>query len=223
MEGNKPKQDNESTKTTSGQTKKALRDRRDRQLIEFGKAIDVLQARVDETLSIAKRCTVLSDHSEGFYEEIDKLAKGKALLAVTDLIMGCANDIIRDAKAIVTGDIHLDRIKEFVAAGDNPNYPDVLISIRSVRDSLARFDKHLEERIQSLRRKLQKAETVIGALTYFFDEEAVEEEDDDKNYPSKERVESYVEGKVSSSCFSRYRDSLDEYFNFCLLYTSRCV
>jgi hypothetical protein len=57
---------------------------------------------------------------------------------VTDLAVAQANDTIRDAKKIIKKDVYLDRIKEFVPAGDNPVYPDVLVIIRSVRDSLDR-------------------------------------------------------------------------------------
>jgi hypothetical protein len=88
----------------------------------------------------------LSSHLEGFYAEIAILAKGKTLVEVTPLVVDQINDIIRDAKVIVQNDVYLDRIKEFVPAGNNPVYPDVLIVARAVRQGLERcesgFDDH---------------------------------------------------------------------------------
>ena len=37
-------------------------------------------------------------HLAGFYDEVDKLAKGKSLVEATDMIVEGANNIIRDAK-----------------------------------------------------------------------------------------------------------------------------
>src|SRR5690349_5497199 len=96
------------------------------------KSVERLSAKLQEIRSLRRRTTDLSDHLAGFYEEVDKLAKGKALLEVTPLVMAEANQLIRDAMEVVTGDQFLDRVKEFVAAGNNPVYPDVVIALRSI-------------------------------------------------------------------------------------------
>jgi hypothetical protein len=62
----------------------------------------------------------LISHLDGFYKEVDKLAKGKTLFQVTDMILEGTNSIVRDAKAIIDSDVYIDRVKEFVAAGENP-------------------------------------------------------------------------------------------------------
>ena len=80
---------------------------------------------------------------DGFYEEIDKLTKGKALMEVTPLMLEQVNDVIRDSKAMVKGDTYLDRIKEFVSAGNNPLYPDVLVTLRALQQVLERFEENL--------------------------------------------------------------------------------
>jgi hypothetical protein len=81
----------------------------------------------------------LRDHASGFYEEIDKLAKGKSMLEVTDRVLEETNLIISDAKRIVGDDPYLRRTQGFVAAGNNPVYPDVLIALRTVLQSLDRL------------------------------------------------------------------------------------
>jgi len=57
-------------------------------------------------------------------------------MEATPLIVEQVNDIIRDAKSIIEGDPYLDRVKEFVPAGNNPTYPDVLLVARSVQTSM---------------------------------------------------------------------------------------
>jgi hypothetical protein len=95
-------------------------DRRRKQL----DAARLITAKIDERLQTARgntrRYEGLSSQLTGFYEELDKLTKGKAMLEVTDLVVEKTNDVIRDAKGIIEGDTYLDRIKEFVPAGNNP-------------------------------------------------------------------------------------------------------
>jgi hypothetical protein len=154
----------------------------------------------------------LSSHSDGFYEEIDKLAKGKALFTVTDLVVAQANDIIRDAKKIAKYDVYLNRTTEFVPAGDNPTYPDVLVSIRGVRDGLERRRKELRASIDRLPSDLQRANTLVGALEYFLDDTV--DDDADKNFPTKEAVQSYVIDRISTACFTRSEGDDEYYFDF---------
>jgi len=202
----------EAKKEREDREKRELRERRERQLAEAEKAAETLEGRLKLALSAERRCHVLLDHSKGFYEELDKLAKGKSLLEVTPLMLEQANNIIRDTKELAGGDIYLDRIKQFVAAGNNPVYPDVLVITRMVRDGMVRFRKILEKRLVILKVSLSKAETVIGALTYFLDDDARDGED--KNCPNRENVELYVDGNVSDLCFSKYGNCDEEYFDF---------
>ncbi len=61
------------------------------------------------------------------------------MLEVTNRALEETNSIISDAKGIVGDDPYLKRTHEFVAAGNNPVYPDVLFALRSVLQSLDRF------------------------------------------------------------------------------------
>jgi hypothetical protein len=110
-----------------------------------------------------------SNHLSGFYEEVDKLAKGKALLEATDLIVEHANNIVRDAKELIQGDVYLDRIKEFVPAGNNPLYPDVLLTARAVQQAVSRFQPQAASRKQKLTTRLQEAKTIVCALRLFLE------------------------------------------------------
>jgi hypothetical protein len=127
-----------------------------------------IAAKLDERVLAARgntrRYAALDSQLTGYYEEIDKLAKGKAMLEVTDLVVEQTNDIIRDAKGIIQGDIYLDRVKEFVPAGNNPVYPDVLLTLRTVQQCLLRFGNGMEDREKGLLKTLHECRTVVAAL-----------------------------------------------------------
>jgi hypothetical protein len=206
-----PTQDNgESKKARKRREEHELREKRSRQLSDARAALATLNRKLESAISAVKQIKIIADHSHGFYVEIDKLAKGKALIEATDLAVKQVNEIIRDAKSVVKKDLYLDRIKEFVPAGDNPVYPDILISTRSVRDSLERGRKGLEEDTKTLQQSVRRAETVVGALEYFLDDEA----EGDKQFPTESEIEPYVSGLVSKSCFTESPDLDEEYFDF---------
>jgi hypothetical protein len=141
--------------------------RRKKQLETMQDAFERLRVAQRSAEEKAERCEALDDHLSGFYEEIDKLSKGKILVGVTDLVVAQANDIVRDAKALIEGDTYLDRVKEFVPAGDNSVYPDVLLTARAVQQSVGRFQSHLQNWKQDLALRLQQVQTIILALQHF--------------------------------------------------------
>jgi hypothetical protein len=106
----------------------------------------------------------LRDHASGFYEEVDKLAKGKAMLEVTDRALEETNLIIADAKRVVGSDPYLKRTHEFVAAGNNPVYPDVLFALRSVLQSLDRFRATKAEQAAINAGILDELKTILAAI-----------------------------------------------------------
>ncbi len=134
----------------------------------------------------------------GFYDEISRLAKGRTLVEATSLVVEQANDIIRDAKQIVENDVYLDRIKEFVPAGNNPVYPDVLVVSRAVRQSLHRCGIELKRREGHALSTLTRARTVVGALECFLSDE------ENGEFGLKNEVARYVSGEKDDSCFEWY-------------------
>jgi hypothetical protein len=134
----------------------------------------------------------------GFYDEISRLAKGRTLVEATSLVVEQANDIIRDAKQIVENDVYLDRIKEFVPAGNNPVYPDVLVVSRAVRQSLHRCGIALKRQEEHALITLTRAKTVVGALECFLSDE------ENGEFGLKDDVRRYVSGETDGSCFEWY-------------------
>lgn len=90
----------------------------------------------------------------GLYDEIDKLTKKAPAEPVTDLALEALNDIIGEAKAIASADSYVDRIKIFVAAGNNPQHRDAIIVLRQLRDGLERY-RELSDNL------LKRADTIL--------------------------------------------------------------
>ena len=181
-----------------------LRTRRAEQL----RVAETELAKLEEAVGLARdgkvRHDALSNHLVGFYEEVDKLAKGRSLLEATSLIVEQANDIIRDAKSIIGDEPYLDRIKEFVPAGNNPVYPDVLVVARTVQQCLGRTEKPLADRETRVTKMRRHARTIVAALKYFADH---------NEHPSKDDVESLLDAKPPDIWFFQSDDG-GCYFDF---------
>lgn len=183
-----------------------VKTRRQQQLEITQAALTKLEQRLRSGEQNNNSFEALSNHLAGFYEEIDKLAKGKSMLEVTELVVEQANNVIRDAKNIVEGDTYLDRVKEFVPAGDNPVYPDVLLTLRTVQQCLSRFGAGRVDRDKHLVKILHEARTILGALQCYMA---------GNEYPSKDDVKNTLdEGSPVSSWFFRSDYDDGDYFDF---------
>lgn len=194
-----------------------LRTSRTRQLESARLALGTLEETLRAGRKTTRRHEALSSHLNGFYDEIDKLAKGKTLLEVTDLVVEQANNIIRDAKSILDNDTYLDRTKEFVPAGDNPVYPDVLLSVRVVRESLGRFGTRLKKRDEHIEERLREARTIEAALEHYIEiNEIPSKEDVEKVIDHDDVVDAWFRGSFGGEHFDLNRldrVSLDEYLS----------
>jgi hypothetical protein len=189
---------------------KKLRIDRTAQLENANKSLEQLQKQLKALRKKAKTRHALANHLVGFYNEIDKLAKGRTMVEATPLVVDQINDIIRDSKQIVENDVHLDRVKEFVPAGNNPFYPDVLVTARVVRQSLHRCGESLEKKEAQLLSTLTKVKTVIGALECYLSD------DENSEFALKQDVTRYVVGGVEDSCFywHEFDDGRELLFDF---------
>ncbi len=76
----------------------------------------------------------------GLYEEVDKLVKTLPKEPITPLQLKIANDLLGKAKALLSGDTTIDQIEIFVDAEMLPEYRDVIIVLRQIRQGLERFE-----------------------------------------------------------------------------------
>ena len=182
-----------------------VRTRRENQLEQVRVAVQKLEQRLQTERNSAKKYAELTSHLDGFYEEIDKLAKGKAMLEVTDLVVETANNIVRDAKSIIVDDAYLGRVKEFVPAGTNPVYPDVLVTLRTVRQAVSRFGEGRTDHEKQLLKELSDARTFAAALTCYLE---------DNEWPSKEAVDRKLDVGTASASWFFESDDGEVYFDF---------
>jgi hypothetical protein len=103
---------------------------------------------------------------------------------------------------MVTRDTHLDRVKKFVPAGDNPVYP-VLMVTRAVRDSLERFGERIKADREQVSSKLNEAWTMWLALQLF---------QQGTTHPKKELIVARLGEKASTQWF--HYDGTGSYFDF---------
>lgn len=150
-----------------------------------------------------RRHDALSDHLQTFYGEVAKLAKGNRQIEATNLTVEQANEIIRDAKAIVTGDAYLDRVKEFVPAGENPVYPDVLMVAATVQAAVRRAGPVLKEEEERLHDAWRNVGTIAAAARLILDS---------GQQPLRAEVEEALGEKPATQWFYRADDD-HFYFN----------
>lgn len=185
-----------------------LRSRTARQLEAANSAVAKVENEIAAVRNTEDRRSALSSHLEGFYSEIDKLTKltkGQALIPVTELMVNGMNEVVRDAKSIVSEDSYLDRIREFVAAGDNPTYPDVLVKARTVMGSLERFKARIEARGKHAEKMLREAKTIQFATRHYVENGVI---------PSKLQVQEALGGQFVPSAWFVADGSEEESFDF---------
>ena len=74
----------------------------------------------------------------GIYQEMDKLCKRAPSELITKLQLKVVNSVIGKVKQLLSGDLIIEEVSIFVAAGDNPEYRDVLTILRQLLQGMDR-------------------------------------------------------------------------------------
>ncbi len=158
-------------------------ERRKGQLTQLDQVVDVLTKRLDDLRQKKQKVDLLQSASLGLYDELDKLAKKAGADQVTDLALEQVNEFVRDAKTLMPEDAYVQRQKEFVAAGDNPEHRDVVFVMRQLRQGLERFDANVTSLQTRWKESLADARGVRVAVQLLQDDdcEAVSKGDLDEN------------------------------------------
>lgn len=82
----------------------------------------------------------------GMYDEVDKLTKKAPADEISELALRRINQVIKQSKTLLAGDPYVDSIEIFVAAGENPEYRDVLMILREITEGLLRQEDERKER-----------------------------------------------------------------------------
>ena len=82
---------------------------------------------------------LLRSELQSLYNEFDKLTKKAPASRLTSLALQNINSLIGDSKGLLAGDRYVDRVSEFVSAGENPVNSDVLLVLATLVSALDRF------------------------------------------------------------------------------------
>jgi len=150
-----------------------IEQRRAAQLEEINKVFEILSSELREIRETkTKKRQLLDSVSLGLYEEVDKLSKKAPAEPVTTLVLSQVNDVIRETKQLAEDDSYIQRLNEFVAAGDNPEHRDVVVVLRQIRQGLQRLEQNLKASISELSSKRAEARLIYTALTIFAEGES---------------------------------------------------
>jgi hypothetical protein len=192
--------------------KKEVQTLREKQIGDLDTAIQSLSSKIRALAEKERRVDVLENVSLGLYEELDKLAKKAPADQVTNLVLEQTNDVIREAKELLSEDPFIKRYKEFVAAGDNPEHRDVVVVLRQVRQGLGRFNSDVGERKEWLDRVIDDAKGVRAAVTLSRDGESDITHEDLSEYEGKVMSQWFTDNEVFD--FDRLdRTSIESYYD----------
>lgn len=160
--------------SSQSQQSRELKKRRQEQFEQINKIVDTLENKLVQTRKQIKQRELLDSVSQGLYDEIDKLTKKAPAEPITDLVLEQTNDVIKETKQLIASDSYVQRLNQFVAAGDNPQHRDVVIVLRQIRQGLARFETDLQQIRSAIDSLLSEAITIQIAIGWFLDGRNVE-------------------------------------------------
>lgn len=123
-----------SPRPTPQQLKKA-REKKRREREEMEKKQEIARK---EYIKARIRWEQISSELDGLYQELDKIYKKAPEEQISHLTVENVNNLIKDTKEIIKDDPYIDRVREFVPAGDNPEYRDTIIVLRQLKQGLNR-------------------------------------------------------------------------------------
>ena len=125
-----------------------------------------LKQRLQAYYSDSKKLSLLQSVAAGLYDEADKLSKKAPAESASDLMLEQVNDIIRETRELLQGDVYVQRLREFVPAGNNPELRDVVVVLRQIRQGMERFRTKLTDFEGKARSLISQADTIILAIEY---------------------------------------------------------
>lgn len=76
----------------------------------------------------------------GLYDEVDKLVELLPKEPITPLQLKITNDLLGKAKILLSEDTAIDQVEIFVREAGMPEYRDVIVVLRQIRQGLERFE-----------------------------------------------------------------------------------
>jgi DNA polymerase III alpha subunit len=117
---------------------------------------DVMARKRSEEKDLASRQKTrleqVSSVAKALYDEMDKLNKKAPKVPISELSLQKVNKLIKSAKELMKDedDEFVQDIGEFIPAGNNPEYRDVVLVLGQVKAGLDRFGQSLGKRLREL-------------------------------------------------------------------------
>ncbi len=149
------------------------RDRREAQSNELEDVLPALSKRLQDLKNAQKQTQLLKSVGGALYGEMDKLSKKAPAEEVTELGLGEVNNFIGQVKALGKDDPFILRLKEFVAAGEQPQNRDVVLVLKLALQGLDRISESASPLIRSAAEKVREANAVELALDYYLEHQQI--------------------------------------------------
>lgn len=146
--------------------------RRKAQLEEISGIVEKSQAQLGTYKAQSDKHKLLLSVASGLYEEVDKVSKKAPAEPVTNLVYEEVNQVIKESKELTPNDAYMQRLKQFVAAGENPPYRDVVVALKLLLQGLKRFHESLYKLELSEAGRIYEGKAVQSALRYYSQNEA---------------------------------------------------
>ena len=182
--------------------------KRKKQLEQVRDIADDLKRRLQASYADSKRLALLHSVAIGLYDEGDKLSKKAPAETASDLMLEQVNDIIRETRESLKDDVYVQRLREFVPAGNNPQLRDVVVVLRQLRQGIGRTDDNATGFQRQAKHLANEAQVIITALELYI-ETGKAPSDDSVRY----LVEASVLGTSDHDWFVFNNHALQHYFN----------
>lgn len=138
-------------------TPDSVRARRTEQLKDIGEVLQALNERLTPINSKRRQLARLQSVSLGLYEELDKLSKKAPAEKLTELALEQVNEVIRETRELIQEDPYIQRLHEFVPAGDNPENRDAVLVLRQARQGQERYASDLALESERIDQRISEA------------------------------------------------------------------
>lgn len=152
---------------------KAPKVDRSAKLAELREIVAMLDEQIPELEHHGEQRDLLESVAEGLYEETDKLCKKAPAEQVTELLLEQVNQVVVETKELIKGDAYVQRMNQFVPAGDRPEHRDVVVILRMILQALKRFETYLAEETPEAQRKLNEAKVLEYVTDQYQEQGAV--------------------------------------------------
>ena len=157
-----------SYQTNEGRKKKELLEGK---LQDIQSIFPKIREEINLVVSKKETADVLNSVAHGLYEETEKLSKKNPNLISTNLIVEQVNQVIKEIKETAESDAYIQRLNQFVPAGDNPEIQDVVIVLKQILQGLQRFKPFINSLETKANYKKSEAGLINDSLESLLEED----------------------------------------------------